>query len=196
MNRLFASLAGVSVGVGALFGVLIQPVSAQNVQDQLEQRQQQAQERQAQFEENQQQREAAREERVETRCELATTRIDLWVTRYENNQSRNQRVYDRLNEIADQVVDRAQAAGKDTTEFETVLAEFLSLADTARAEYSQLITELENTQQYACGESEGDFVEAMRVTRAQLIETRQATLDARQYYQSTVRPAAQALLQS
>lgn len=188
-------LLGLAAAV-AILGSMIAPASAQTIQEQVEQREQQFQERVEQFEETKQQFQENRDAAVEQRCDIATTRIDLWTTRYENNQSLYQRTFEKFDEIADQVVERAQASGKDTAEFEAAVAELERLADVSRTEYDQLIQDLEATKAYACGESEGAFKDALQTSRQQLLDTRQAVLDARLYYQSTVRPAAQALLQS
>ncbi len=136
----------------------------------------------------------AREEVLSQRCELAETRIDLYTTRYQNNQSRFQKVHERLDEVAEKIIERAQESAKDTGEFEAAVAELQSLAQIANNEYATLMSKLEATKQYACGESEGAFAEALNQSREQFMITRQAVLDARLYYQTDLRPAAQALL--
>lgn len=182
---------GLAIAMALVISSLALPLtsSAQTRQENVQQRQEQRAETRQQIEEN-------RDEAVEQRCDLVTTRIDVWVTRYQNNQDRHQRTYDKLREVSDQIVARAQAAGKDTSTFEAEVAELELLGGIARSEYDQLIQDLESTKSYACGESEGAFKEALQAARQQSLNTRQAILNARLQYQSEVRPAARALLES
>ncbi|MCD8484325.1 hypothetical protein LRY65_00350 [Candidatus Woesebacteria bacterium] len=136
------------------------------------------------------------EERIEQRCSISTQRIDLWTTRYANNQSRFQKIEERAGQLIATIIERAKAAGKDTSELEAANDTFATKIDTASTEYSTLMDKLNASKEYACGNSEGAFRDSLQTAREQLIVTRQASLDARSYYQSTVRPAAQALLQN
>ncbi len=174
--------------------VVATPASAATLQEQREARQAQVQATKEQIQATQEQRQVIREESLDQRCSLVTQRIDLWTTRYANNQSRFQKVEDQLVKITDQVIARAKNADKDTTALEAAVTEFRRLSDITSAEYQELIAALNNTKQYACGESEGAFKNALTAARSQMQVTRQASLNARSYYQKSVRPAAQALL--
>jgi hypothetical protein len=74
------------------------------------------------------------------------------------------------------------------------VATFQTKVDAASGEYSELMTLLNQTKQYACGNSEGQFKSSLQAAKQQLLVTKQAALDARVYYQQSVRPAAAALL--
>lgn len=177
-----------------LTGGMATGVTAATAQEALQQRQAQFQENKAKYQETKEQIQENREVRTAERCSLATSRIDLWTSRYSNNKSRFVKVVEQAQETTDQVVARAKANGKNTAELEAAVTEFRRLSDIALADYDKLMSDLNNTKQYACGESEGAFAEAMNVARQQSMTTRQHSLDARLYYQNTVRPAAKALL--
>lgn len=183
------------LSIGMFFSLATGPVSAQTPQEKREDLQQQWQEAVTDYQAQAEEFRQNRDERVAVRCELVTKRIDLYTSRYANNESRFISVYNKVYEVTDQVIARAVEAGKNTSELEAAVAELKLKADLARDEYGQLMTALEATEAYACGDSEGDFRQALTGARLELQETRQATLDARLYYQSEVRPAAQALLQ-
>lgn len=178
----------------AAFLVVVSPVQAQSFQERRQEIQQNSEEARLQVEENRQVRQQARDEQLERRCQMATDRIELWTTRYSNNQSRFQRIEQQAIEITNRLIERAQTAGKDTTELEAAVATFQSQVDVASVEYQELINLLNQTKSYACGESEGAYVESLRAARGQLLVVREASLQARLTYQQEVRAAVQALL--
>lgn len=175
--------------------VVVGSVQAQTPQEERAARQEHIEETRAKVQETRAQVQTNREARVETRCNLSTQRIELWTSRYANNQSRFQKIEERVGQTVDTVIERAKAAGKDTSELEAAVATYKTKVDMASAEYSTLISLLNDTKQYACGESEGAFKDALSKAKTQMTKTRQSVLDARTYYQQSVRTAAQALLQ-
>jgi len=170
-------------------------VSAQTAAERQAERQAQVEQLKQEREEKKAQLQEKKTESLEQRCSLSTQRIELWTSRYANNETRLQNIADKSKEITDKVIAKAKEAGKDTTELESVVAVFEGKVDAAMAEYDVLIAKLNDTKQYACGESEGAYRESLNAARQQSLTTREATLDARVYYQQSVRPAVQALLQ-
>jgi hypothetical protein len=178
-----------------IFSLGLAPVaSAQTVRENRTELQNQWQNTKEQYQETKEQVKANVDAAKEQRCALATQRIELWTTRYANNQSLFQKTAQKSREVTDQVISRAKAAGKDTAQLETAVTTFQTKVDAASGEYNKLINLLNQTKQYACGNSEGQFKSSLQTARQQLVTTRQAVLDARLYYQQSVRPAAAALL--
>lgn len=137
--------------------------------------------------------EQRRDEAVAQRCEVVTQQIDIRIDRYQNNENREQRLYEQLHQLGLELISRAQTQGYDTTGVSTSLDELKALADATMTEWAEFIALLEETKVFACGESDGQFQSSLQTARAQLDSVRAASLKARSYYQDTFRPAVQAL---
>lgn len=150
-------------------------------------------ERKAQAEEKKAELEAKRDEMVEQRCEVLEKRFETRIARYENNQAGVERLRERVVALVEKVIEKAKEEGLETAAVERALEEFKALIAEAEAVYAEHISELSQTQEYACGESEGQFKSRLEEARATLKEVRDAVLAARSYYQTELKPALQAL---
>ncbi len=133
------------------------------------------------------------QETIDTRCQITEDRITLRITRYENNYSRHNRVYTQMLDKLESLIERAEAAGYDTTQLAADVVVWEGKIDLFRDAYADYIAALRATQAYACGQSEGAFKEAWRTARAELTTVQQASLDARLYYQQTIRATLEEL---
>ncbi len=130
---------------------------------------------------------------VENRCQRVTTRVDNVnnrLTGSENiRQNRHQKVIDRLNTI----IAKVEAAGLDVSKLKSDLTELTAKRDTWQAEYTELLEKLAATKQFACGNSEGQFVAAVKAARDQRKVMHQANLDFWSYVRNTVKPDIKAI---
>ncbi len=130
-----------------------------------------------------------RDELQDKGCERVELEIETRMARYDNNQGRNDRRFELLQTRLTKAAAAFAEQGYDTTALESATAELLTKIVQNRAEYATFITMLESAQEYACGESEGQFRQAMEDARMQLREVRQATAEIRNQYQTEVRSA-------
>jgi exonuclease VII small subunit len=131
---------------------------------------------------------------MEQRCEVIEKRIEVQVARYESNAQQHTARYERMMARLNALVERLQADSVDTTELEAaivVLDEKIQLFAHNAASY---VESLRATQGFACGESEGDFREALTESRSLLQILRENVLDIRTYWQETLRPLITALV--
>jgi malonyl CoA-acyl carrier protein transacylase len=144
-------------------------------------------------EERQELRQEMKQERVEMRCEVSDARVNLLVSRYTQNYPRHVENYKNVAEGVKTLVDSLKAAGKDTSKLEAVLATYNQKVVTFSQQATATVDQLKVAQQYACGESQGQYVAEIKKARELAATAHTSLLDLRSYYQKSVRPEIQAL---
>jgi hypothetical protein len=133
------------------------------------------------------------QERWNQRCDVLESRIELRLTRYNNNKERHLNIYNKMKETMNKFIERLREKGYNVSQLETDLATWQTKIDQFKTDYATYIQKLEATKNYACGESEGKFVQALAESRTALRTVHQDILDIRLYYQQTIRKDLQAL---
>lgn len=134
-------------------------------------------------------RSAAREERVEERCSRVGERVDALIQRYEENKERHVARYESIANRVGDLLARVEEAGYDTTEVRLALNKMIENKQAFVARYTNFIASLEESKQYACGDSEGQFVNALQSAREQLQLARQEAVQARETANTQLREA-------
>lgn len=124
---------------------------------------------------------------AQAKCNLVTSRVELLTTRYNNNKDRHIAVYQKAKDRVTELVAKLETKGYDVAKLKTDLQTWDGQIKNIGTQYSEFIAELNKSKQYACGQSQGDFKAALQAARVQLADVRQASLDARNFYQSTIR---------
>jgi hypothetical protein len=130
---------------------------------------------------------------VEERCQAMTQRIETAIARFNNNKDGHTTRYLKIAEHLKNINEKLTAKGYDTTKTEADYKILNEKIVKASADYSTFISKLGETKQYACGQSQGQFRTALQAAKAQLKIYREDVADIRNYYQTVVRPDAQAL---
>lgn len=151
----------------------------------------------APWQERAQERPNARQERmenrVERRCDIVNKRIDERINRYKQHsddvEARMARVTDRMNEF----VNRLESKGYDVSKVRADLTKLEEMRNTRRSLYTAFISELEETKQFDCGDSEGAFKTALSEARTALTKWRDQIKANREFIKNTLRPDLQAL---
>ena len=125
---------------------------------------------------------------MERRCDVIENRIAVQVARYENNAQKHTARYERMIARLNALVARLQADDVDTTELEAAIAVLDEKIQLFAHNAASYIESLRATQDFACGESEGDFREALAESRSLLQILRENAVDIRTYWQETLRP--------
>jgi hypothetical protein len=132
-------------------------------------------------------------ELVKTRCQTITERVDLKVTRYTDNRTEHVQLYKNLVTRITNLLTKAADSGYDTTKLKadlTVLNDKIKNFDKVHADY---ITKLGATKSFACGNSEGEFLQALKEAKDSLLTVREAVLDIKAFFQNTIKPDVLAL---
>jgi len=127
------------------------------------------------------------EDRWNKTCDNLESRIDIRITRYENNAARHKAVHQRVRDKVKAIIDKLDAKGIDTTKLKSDLKELDIKIQKFATDYSSYIEALKATKNYACGESEGQFVKALSDANKYLSTLQRDSLDIRSYYQKTIR---------
>lgn len=135
------------------------------------------------------------QQRVEDRCATVDSRTALIISRYEQNYPRHVEGYQKMSQVAYQLMAEVQVQGLDTAK----LAAALTTLDTKVASLSEqsqaVVAQLQVAEQYACGESQGQFKAEMQKGR-QLAQTAQKTMQEVRSASNTVRAEILALKQN
>lgn len=136
---------------------------------------------------------SVKSERKAERCNRVTTRINDLLTRLQNDdnirQNRHQKVIDRLNVI----ISKATAANINADKLKTDVATLTDKRGVWKSDYGALLAKLTATRQFACGESQGQFAQAVKDARLARQTMRAANMDFWNFVANTVRPDIQAL---
>lgn len=155
--------------------------------------QQQTQERVTEVRQQLEDGQVDREQRREQTCQIAEQRIQNQIRRYDiiksNHQARNQRVVTRLNEIMLQL----ESEGIDVTELRTAIQGLQTTVDSFEVSAQDYINLLIESENFACGQSEGEFLSRIRSAREIAPQIRSNVLSVREYFQNEIRPELEAI---
>ena len=126
-------------------------------------------------------------------CAAREERITLQITRYENNYDRNQAIYDHVKSIVQSALSNLSAKGYDVSQLTADLQTLDGYIQTFQQQKAAVITQLQTAQGYPCGQSEGQFTQAMAEARQLAREAQLTMLNIRTFYQTTIRPDFQDL---
>jgi hypothetical protein len=133
------------------------------------------------------------ERMIESRCKTLDQRSTAVINRYDKGYPTKVENYQKMMQKAQDVVSRAKQSGKDTTKLEAVLTTLNEKIRTFDQQTKAVIAQLKVAEQYACGESQGQYKTEIMKAR-ELAQTAQKTMvDIQTYYQTTVRPEIVAL---
>jgi Skp family chaperone for outer membrane proteins len=132
-------------------------------------------------------------ENIQKRCDIVTKQIDTHLARYKNNYNRHSRVYGNMKNRLVKLVERLELKGYDVTKLEADLVKLDEKILKLKTDYDAYIKELEETKEFVCGESEGQFKTALAEARAKLRLVHTDILDIRNYYQTVIKVDIQTL---
>lgn len=135
----------------------------------------------------------AKTERKKAHCTRVTTRVNDLTTRLTGDepkrQSHYQKVIDRLNTI----IAKVEAANINADKLKSDVASLTSKKTAWQAEYTTLLSKLNATKKFACGQSEGQFVQAVKDARAQRQTMHNTNMDFWNFVKNTVKPDIQSI---
>ncbi len=153
-----------------------------------------------QMQENKEERENAREERKEEReekkeerCNVVEGRIQNKLSKFQENKENHVERYKHIKEAVTNLVARLKEKGYSTGNLETYLKELDSKIQDMASDYQTFISKLEETKNYTCGASQGDFVAKLNEAKAARIVVFQDAVEIRKYIIETIRPEMKSL---
>lgn len=129
------------------------------------------------------------------RCTIAEAKIDTRITRITAAIEKSNTTYDSIVEKATRFISVAETKGyTETAALQAALDTATTDIDTLKSASSDYLASLEATKEFACGESEGEFLNALASSRASLTEVRAALATAKADTINTLIPAMKDLL--
>jgi hypothetical protein len=173
----YLAIAALAFAVGTMFGVA--SVEAQNTNNSGG-AQGQALERPVD--------EKGRDAALEARCQRNEDRIDDQINKLQKNQQNRVNAYEQITNKFDNLVVNLEGQGYDTLALESAVDNFKLQLESFYAEHERLMSQLQNTRNYACGDSEGQFRGELQKAREQLRIAHQKRLELRRCFVDEVRP--------
>lgn len=129
----------------------------------------------------------SKEKMNEERCKNIETRIATRINRYENNRQMFQNVYGNMQTRLERLLAKLKAAGADTTQLEKDLVTLKTKIDKLETDQATFISTLKETQDFACGKSEGEFKAKFNEARKIPDVIRADRQDIRNFFQTTIK---------
>lgn len=127
------------------------------------------------------------EERQDQVCQNVQARIQNRLNRYEENKdkymARHQGVISRLTDLGNKLEDQ----GCDPAQIRTDLDTYNGLIQEFATAFRNMVTTMQQTKNYACGESQGQFSGSVNQTRQQLQVVQQKALALKNFFNNTLR---------
>ena len=120
-----------------------------------------------------------RQEVSAARCTIAEARIQTRIERIQRVQDSQLAVYQKAIDTAKTIQTQAQDNQYDTTAIDAAIGKVEASYALAKSNFETYVASLTTTQGFACGQSEGQFLAALKDSRAALTEVRTSTLQLR-----------------
>ena len=134
-----------------------------------------------------QNKEDKREEIVKRVCNHLEDKVDLKVARFEANKNIHVEKYQRLKNRLMGVLDKLEDKGLDISQLEEDLETLDELIKDYAKAYEDFVESLRFTKGYACGESDGDFKDALKEAKEKLAVVKRLRREIRDFYVNTIR---------
>jgi hypothetical protein len=109
--------------------------------------------------------------------------------KWDNGEPEKHRLYNNIAARVQKMINNLKKKGYDTSELETTLTNLNEAIAKRHEDATILINLTKDTQNFACGESEGKFNEVLKKTQDQWKVFQQDTLNIKNIWQNEVRPA-------
>ena len=129
----------------------------------------------------------SKEKMTAERCKTAENRVSTRLNRYSNNDKMLETVYGNMTTRLDRLTAKLKTAGADTAQLEKDLATLKTkIADLKTAQTTFMAT-LNETQGFACGKSEGEFVGKLGEARKVDSTVKTARTAVKNFFQTTIK---------
>lgn len=134
-----------------------------------------------------------REQNMEQRCSMIQNKIAERNSKFEENKSKHTAVYDNMTDRISKFITRLSGEGYDVSKIQadlTILKEKISKIE---ADLAAQNSKLNETKEFACGHSDGDFKGKLTEARTMMVSIHKEAMEIRKFVQTTLRPDIQAL---
>ena len=127
------------------------------------------------------------QDRTAKKCELLTNNIQNRINAYNNKKNAHIKRYENLKNTVSKVITRLEEKGYDVSSLKIALNELDSKIKKFTSDYDIFIEKLENTGNYSCGQSEGEFLNSLEEAKTALQTVLQDAKDIKNYYTEVIK---------
>lgn len=102
------------------------------------------------------------------KCGVLNNRIDVKINAFNNGQVRRVNSYNNVMNTLNRISARLTAGGVDASTINADLASLNTSVQKFDSDYALFIQDLENTKNFTCGHSQGEYVGALGIARDQM----------------------------
>lgn len=128
-----------------------------------------------------------KEEFKSEKCDILEDRVTKRLNLYSQREESRTKRFESVNERIKSVIAKAKEAGLDTTLLETHLSELNVLVLNVTEARKAFITNLDESKEFACGASSGEFKNRMTTAKKSLDSLKKAVEEASTYYKTVLR---------
>ncbi|MBI2589649.1 hypothetical protein HYW32_01300 [Candidatus Berkelbacteria bacterium] len=130
---------------------------------------------------------ATKEKITERRCTRGEARIERRISLFEIVREKRANRYTKLKRRMEALITKLEDEDYNTAMLKDHLIEFDAKIDVFQTSFLDHIDQLTGTQEFACGESEGAFMNALNNARAQMKTVRTAAEAVHTYWQTVIK---------
>jgi hypothetical protein len=124
-------------------------------------------------------------------CANIEAKIQIKISSFDANKARQLNAYLNMKDRLVALNGKLVARGLDTSDLQADLVTLDGKINKFAADYKAYIDSLRATKNYACGQSQGQFVAKLKEAKTLLLEVHKDVLDIRSFYVSTIKPDLQ-----
>ncbi len=140
------------------------------------------------IQESRSERQENAEKRSSTRCSIVTNKIDITTNRYEQNKIRYVKRYNKLISDLEKLVDILENSNVDTLNLPSQIDSLKNKVDIFNTQIENSINLLNESKNFACGESAGDYKSKVIEARNEMEKARLTAVSINNYISDTIKP--------
>lgn len=129
------------------------------------------------------------EERIEAKCDKADNIIAKIIERYTSTRREHVEKFNAFRKNYDELVNSLGVKGYNVSELKKYSKNMETKISTYATDLNAFMQSLKEAQQLACGESNGKYLEVIKVSKELLKKVRTDIQEIKNYYHDTIRPA-------
>lgn len=131
--------------------------------------------------------------RVMDKCSEVESKIGKKTAKFEQNRQIGKVRFDGMKTATAKLITELRAKGYDVTQLEQDQATLESLIAKFSTDYTNYMSSLEQTKQFACGKSRGEFVSQLETARSEIPAVQKDFKAVMDFWKNTFRPHFQAI---
>jgi archaellum component FlaC len=129
------------------------------------------------------------EERIEAKCDKADNIIAKIIEHYTSTRREHVEKFNTFRKKYDEMVSTLGTKGYNVSELKKYSKNLETKISTYATDLNAFMQSLKESQQLACGESNGKYLEAVKASKELLKKVRTDIQEIKNYYHDTIRPA-------